>query len=154
VGYEQMKRMDSITPSMIVAIILAFCGFVATVSGIILHLNVRAVVLSTKTEVAKLETKLSIADANVNLGLEQLKTKLAEQAARFAERENERYQAFVQQMRSQYADKDLSDQKHKENSGRLVELSDWQKSFDRQFAQFRSDLDRRLQSIEERLPLS
>jgi len=139
--------------SMIVAIILAFCGFVATVSGVILHLNVRAVVLSTKGEVSKLETKMTSADANVNLGLEQLKTKLAEQETKFAERENNRYRDFIIEMRSQYAGKELSEQKHTENSSRLNGLAQWQKDFDARFSSFRQHIDERLSKIEERLPV-
>ena len=139
-GDEQIKRMDWFTPAMIVPVVLALFGAVATVSSIILHLTVR-------TAVTKLENKMNVQDADVKLTLEQLKTKLAE-------RESERYREFVIEMRSQYADKALSDQKHKENSGALASLSEWQKSFERQFSQFRSDLDHRLTSIEERLPLS
>lgn len=142
-----------ISGEMLVALILAFFGFIGTVSGVIIHLNVRGVVQGMKTEVAKLEVKIEGAKAeaktfhgDVQLGLEQLKTKIAE-------RDSERYKQLMSELRDTYADKGLSDQKHGENSKRLDTLSFGQDSLRQEILALRQSMESRLTSIEERLPV-
>ena len=138
---------------MIAVYVLAFFGFVGTVSGIILHLNVRSVVQRMQTEVAKLETKIEAAKAeaktyhgDVQIGIEQLKTKMVE-------RELERSRALATELRENYADKNESNQKHLDNSRRLDLVWEGQAQIRTEVQELRKFLEMRLVSIEERLPV-
>jgi len=149
--------MFNVSAGMVTAFILAFFGFVASVSGVILHLRVSGVFTQVKVEIGKIDTRIQVevgklenrieqvraesttAHAQVQLSIEQMKTKLAESNA-------ESYKQIMGETKRNYMDRDLADSKHNQNVQRLDSMTD-------EIREFRKGVDRRLTLIEERLPV-
>lgn len=143
----------NISPAIIAAMVLAFFGFVASVSGVILHLRVANVFKSVQTEIQKIYTHVeqvrsdnSTQHSQVQLAIEQLKTKVAETNA-------ENYKQIMIETRKQFIDKDLADSKHLQNVQRMDAFSQGLGDLRGDLKEQRESLERRLAAIEERLPV-
>lgn len=143
----------NITPAIVVAVLLAFFGFVASVSGVILHLRVANVFKEVQLDIQKIYTHVEqvrsenhVQHSQVQLAVEQLKTKVAETTA-------ENYRQIMAETRKQFIDRDVADSKHLQNVQRLDMLSDGLRVLVGDLKDHRSSVEQRLQSIEERLPV-
>jgi anaerobic ribonucleoside-triphosphate reductase len=142
----------NIPPALIVAIGLAFFGFVASVSGVILHLRVEKAFESVQTEIQKIYRHIEQGRAEntqqhaaVQVSIEQLKTKVAELNA-------ETYRQIMIETRKEFIDRDLADAKHVQNVQRLDNLTSGLHELGTDLRQHRATLEQRLVLIEERLP--
>ena len=147
-----VKDEMHITVEMVAALVLAFFGFVSTVTGVILQLRISGVLKDVSVEIQKIEVKIekarseaSTANGHVQLGVEQLKTKFAEAAA-------DNYKQLTSEIKQTYIEREVANSKHSQNVERLQTLTDGLKDIRETIGEMRGSIERRLVSIEERLP--
>jgi F0F1-type ATP synthase membrane subunit b/b' len=147
------RTQMTVSPTLIVALLLAFFGFVASVSGVILHLRVEKAFEAVQIDIQKIYTRIEEGRAentqqhsSVQISVEQLKTKVAELNA-------ETYRQIMIETRKEFIDRDLADSKHAQNVHRLDNLTTGLHELGTDLRQHRASLEQRLVLIEERLPV-
>lgn len=135
-----------VTGEMVVALILAFLGFVGTTAATMLHLQIRGVVKDVSIEIAHIDTKIEVvrgeaerSHSSTQLSLAELKTALAQQDAA-------NYKQIMAELRESYWDRNTTEAKHIQNTARMDVLTESLK-------ELRIAMDKRLTAIEERLPV-
>lgn len=132
------RRLNMLSTPEVIAIVLAFLGFIGTTSMLIMNLRVTSAVNGLeahfKTDLAKVELSIVNSRAASQKDIGDLKLDLANMRTKLAEDTSSQYQRIMSNMESGFASKQISTEQHASNTKRL-EL-----------------IEGRLAGIEERLP--
>lgn len=124
----QGSHSVSFTVSDILALVLAFLGFVGTTGMLVMNLKVTTAVQAQKADFEKQFTKLELQIERGRLEASQehsaVKLNIAELRTRIAEESNTQLSRMMRDIQNTFMNRQLSEQMHAQNTQRLDALGE------------------------------